>query len=47
MGAELLATSCPVDDGQVAFHLRIGFQPTGETDSNEEVLLSLSIQPAG
>jgi diamine N-acetyltransferase len=43
-GAQELRTSCvPGGDGPLAFYLRLGFTPTGETDEDGEVILKRSI----
>ncbi len=40
-GAKELHTSCvPGGDGPLAFYMRLGFAPTGETDEDGEIILT-------
>ena len=44
--AELLTSYVPEDGGPAGFYQRLGFMPTGELDSNGEVIVRLRLLPA-
>jgi GNAT superfamily N-acetyltransferase len=45
--AELLTSYVPEDGGPAGFYQRLGFVPTGELDSNGEVIVSLALPATG
>jgi diamine N-acetyltransferase len=40
---ELLTSYVPADDGPAGFYARLGFVPTGDTDSEGETIVSLAV----